>query len=434
MKRFLYIVYYWPPAGGVSVVRNIKFAKYFREFGWEPVVYAPDKANYPVVDTTTAQDIPAGLEVIKKPIREPFAIFNLLRGKSKDEKVQDVFLVRDQKPSLMHRLGVWVRGNFFIPDARMLWIGPSVRHLKKYVRENPVDAIISTGPPHSAHRIAYELKKETGLPWIADFQDPWTQIDYFEKFMLTERARRKHIRQEQEVLKAADKVVIVSPSWAKDFTKLSGREVDYVPMGFDNDDFRNVIPPQDNKFRISHYGTLGLDRNPGVLWEVLAFLAKADARFRDDLEIVLAGAIDYTVFQEIETQGLKENLRYDRQLPKDKVIEGMVSSGMLLLLLNKGFGEYNVRGRIPAKLFEYLGSRRPILAIGREDSDVAGILRETNAGRTIDYEDKEKLRKAVTDYYNAWKANAAIFTPEGIGKYDFRHLTGQMTELLNKIT
>lgn len=433
LKRVLYIVYYWPPAGGVSVLRNLKFVKYFREFGWEPVVYAPENANYPLTDPTVAKDIPNGVEVLKTKAREPFAVFNLLQGKKTGEKVQDVFLVRDKKPGIMHKLGVWVRGNFFIPDARMLWISPSVRYLKKYLKDHPVDAIISYGPPHTTHRIAYHLKQATGIPWIADFQDPWTQIDYFEKFMLTDTARQKHKRQEQEVLHTADKVVMVSPSWCDDLAKLGNRPVDYIPFGFDEADFKNVNPLPRDKFRISHFGTLGLDRNPAELWEVLASIANEDSAFRNNLEITLAGAIDYTVFQEIEQHGLKANLNYQRQMPKDKVIEGMISSDMLLLLLNKGFGEYNVLGRIPAKLFEYLGSRRPILAIGRDDSDVAGILRETQAGRTVNYADKSLLKEAVLQYYSAWKNNTALFHPQGLEKYNFRNLTGQMASLLDQI-
>jgi glycosyltransferase involved in cell wall biosynthesis len=433
MKRFLYIVYYWPPAGGVSVLRNLKFVKYFREYGWEPVVYAPEDANYPLTDPGTFNDVPQGLEVIKTKAREPFAIFNLLQGKKKDDKVQDVFLVRDKKPGMIHKLAVWVRGNFFIPDARALWIKPSVRYLKKYLAEHPVDAIISYGPPHTTHRIAYHLKKETGIPWIADFQDPWTQIDYFEKFMLTDRARRKHKEQEQEVLKTADKVVMVSPSWSRDLAALGGRSVDYIPFGYDEDDFRNVESLPRDKFRISHFGTLGLDRNPEELWKVLAELANSNPKFKNDLQIVLAGAIDYTVFDEIEKSGLKDNLWYERQMPKDQVIRGMVSADMLLLLLNKGFGDYNVLGRIPAKLFEYLGSQRPILAIGKKDSDVGQILRETKAGLTVEYTDTISLKDAVLKYYEAWKKDERLFTLEGIEKYNFRQLTGQMAELLNQI-
>jgi glycosyltransferase involved in cell wall biosynthesis len=435
MKKVLYIIYYWPPCGGISVLRNLKFVKYFRDFGWEPVVYAPENANYPVIDETTFKDIPPGVEVLKTPVIEPFGIFNLLQGKKKDERVKDVFLVRDEKPGLAHKLGVWVRGNFFIPDARMLWINPSVRYLRKYLRSHHVDAMISYGPPHSTHRIAYALKQEFGIPWVADFQDPWTEIDYFEKFMLTDFARNKHKRQEQEVLKTADKVVMVSKSWCQDLAALGGRPVGYIPFGFDHDDFNQKNPiSADPKFTISHFGTLGIDRNPEELWTVLAELSAEDPEFRNALQIDLAGVVDYSIFEAIEKNGLKSNLQYHLFLTKDKVVPHMLSSAILLLLLNKGFGEYNVKGRIPAKLFEYLGSKRPIMVIGNSGSDVARIIAETNGGITIDYPDHQALKNTITEFYKAWKEGRQLYLPEHIEEYNFRNLTGKMAGLLDEIS
>jgi len=435
LKRVLYIIYYWPPCGGISVLRNLKFVKYFREFGWEPVVFAPEDANYPVIDPTTAKDIPAGTEVIKTKALEPFAIFNLLQGKKMDSRVKDVFLVREAKPGIMHKLGVWIRGNFFIPDARMLWINPSVKYLRKYLKAHHIDAIISYGPPHSTHRIAYQIHKETNIPWIADFQDPWTQIDYFEKFMLTDFARKKHQTQEMEVLKSAEKVVMVSQSWRKDLAELGGRPVEYIPFGYDEDDFKNAVPTDNgNKFVISHYGTLGNDRNPEQLWTVLAELMAEIPDFGSHLLIDLAGVVDYSVFHSIEQAGLKQFLHYTAFLTKDKVIEGMLGSDVLLLLLNKGFGDYNVKGRIPAKLFEYLGSKKQILIIGEEDSDVARIINETKAGLTLNYDNNSVLKSSIVNFYNAWKEGKQLFTPEHIESYSFKNLTGQMAALLDEIS
>ncbi len=405
-----------------------------RQFGWEPVVHAPENANYPIIDPTTFNDIPPGTEVLKTRAPEPFAVFNLLKGKKKDEKVQDVFLVRDKEPGIIDKLAVWVRGNFFIPDARMLRINPSVKDLLEYIKKHPVDAIISTGPPHSSHRIAYQLKKATGLPWIADFQDPWTQIDYFEKFMLTPYARNKHKRQEKEVLTTADRVVAVSKSWSQDFAALGAKNVSAITMGYDDDDFTGVQPVETQKFVISHFGTLGLDRNPQKLWKILAQLAKENKQFGNDLQIVLAGVVDFTIFEEIESQGLKNNLLNLNQLTKEKVVQWMLASGMLLLLHNKGYGEYNTKGRIPAKLFEYMGSARPILALGETDSDVAQILTESNTGLTIEYENETAIKDAVLKYYHAWKNKTQMFQPAGIEQYSFRNLAGRMAQLLNGIS
>ncbi len=434
MKRVLYIVYYWPPCGGISVIRDLKFVKYFRDFGWEPVVYAPENANYPVLDETLVKEIPVGIEVIKTPILEPFGIFNILKGRKKDEFVRDVFLVSDKKQGIAHKLGIWVRGNFFIPDARMLWIKPSIRYLRKYLKTHQIDAIISDGPPHSLHLIANVLHKEFGIPWIADFEDPWTQIDYFEKFMLSDFAREKHKRLEQDVLKNADRVTIVSPAWSKDLADLGSRPVDFIPCGYDEDDFKDKSGKQSNKFIISHYGTFGSDRNPEKLWAVLADLTRELSGFKEDLLIDLAGIVDHSIFRSIETAGIRDYLRFTPFFQRKQVIQGMLDSTVLLLLLNKGFGDYNVKGRIPAKLFEYLGSRRQIMVIGTEDSDVAGIVADAKAGLTMDYDKDEVLKTTITAFYEAWKAGKQLYIPQNIEKYAFRNLTGEMADLLDEIT
>ena len=426
--------YYWPPCGGITVVRNVKFVKFFREFGWEPVVYAPLDPNYYFLDDTSFKDIPEGVVVLKTPAREPFGLFNLLQGKKKGEKVKDVFLVRDKEPGLIHKLGICVRGNFFIPDARMLWIKPSVKYLSKYIKENKIDAIISAGPPHSMHRIALALSKKFNIPYIADFGDPWTQIDYFEKFMLTDFAREKHKKQEQEVLKNAGKVVIVSPTWADDMAKLSGRPVDCIPTGYDLDDFKGIEPVNGGKFTICHFGTLGIDRNPDKLWKALAELANEAPGFREDFQIMLGGSWDYTIPQDIEGLGMKENLKCFDALSRDEIMARLLGSGIQLLLINKGFGDYNIKGRIPAKVFEYMGSKKPILTIGPPDSDVAQIVAETATGVTCNYEDKDGLKQAVLTYYKAWKEGKELLHPKNIEKYSFRNLTGKMAGLLNDIT
>jgi hypothetical protein len=403
--------------------------KYLPQYGWQPVVFGPEDPHYPVTDESTFADIPAGTEVLHTHAWEPFALFNIVQGKKPDEKVQDVFLVREKKPGLIYNAGVWVRGNFFIPDARMFWIRPSVKYLLDYLKKNPVDAILSSGPPHSAHRIAYAIKKATGVRWIADFQDPWTQIDYFEKFMLTPWARKRHQRQEREVLQLADVVTTVSPSWAADFETLSGRKVLSLTMGYDAEDF-NARPIDNPNFSISHFGTLGIDRNPKKLWAALNELCEEIEGFRADLKIELAGVIDYSVFEDIRQNSLETQMQYDRFLNRSAVIARMQATSVLLLLLNKGFGNYNVRGRIPAKLFEYLGAAQPVLALGLPGSDVDHIISASSAGLTLSYEDKEKLKNTILQFYRAWQSGSKLFEPHNTDQYTFNHIAGEMSKLL----
>ena len=217
-KRVLIITYYWPPSGGIGVLRCLKMAKYLRDFGWEPIIYTAKDAHYPRIDHSNDRDVPEGLEIIKQKIIEPYTFYKLLTGQKKDANVNNVFYTKEENLGYMHKLSVWIRSNFFIPDARSLWIKPSVKRLTKYIEENQVDAMLTCGPPHTNTRIATLLSKKTGTPWLMDFQDPWTQVDYYALLNLSKWGDRKHRRQEQEAFAQADKVTIVSPPSFEDFT------------------------------------------------------------------------------------------------------------------------------------------------------------------------------------------------------------------------
>ncbi len=410
--------------------------KYFRNHGWEPVIYAPENASYPIIDTSTVKDLPEGVEIVKTPIFEPYGLFNLAKGKRPAEQVKDVFLVHEKKNSFIHDLGLWIRANFFIPDARSFWITPSIKYLREYLKQHPVDAIISYGPPHSMHIIAKQLHKEFGIPWVSDWQDPWTEIDYFSKFKMTSPARNKHIRLEKEVITQADALVMVSKNWCVDLEKLSGRSVDYIPFGFDESDFENITYQRSEHFTISHFGTFGTDRNPMNLWKALQELKIEFPLLEKQLRIHLAGQVDALVFQSIEQAGLKEQLKYDRQINKSELFGFLINSNVQLVLINtpeEGI-KYNNKGRVPAKVFECIGSRQPVLVIGPKDGDVADIIAETQTGITCTYEDFDSIKQTIQTWYVNWLNDIPSTQPQHIEQFSFNNLSKQMAEILNRIS
>ena len=206
-KRVLIITYYWPPSGGIGVHRCLKYAKYLRNFGWEPVICTPDNPEYPILDEGNFKDVPEGITTIKTKIWEPYSLFKVITGKKKEERIHNVFL-EEEKAGAATKLGIWIRGNLFIPDARRFWISPAVNFLSKYLKDNPVDAMFTNGPPHSTHMIAYGVKRKLNIPWHADFQDPWTQVDYFPQLMLNPISKMIHEKMEQRIFQYADKVTI----------------------------------------------------------------------------------------------------------------------------------------------------------------------------------------------------------------------------------
>lgn len=433
-RKVLIVTYYWVPSGGSGVQRFLKFTKYLREFGWEPVIYTVENGEYPVIDNSLEKDVPENLTVIRQPIWEPYSFYKRFVGQKQSERMNPAFFTEKKKPKFTEKFSVWLRGNFFIPDARMFWIKPSVKFLRKYLKENRVDAMISTGPPHSAHRIAYHLHQELKIPWLADFRDPWTQIDFYHELMLTKWADKKHHRQEKEVLQQADAVTVIGETMKEEFKKTVDRQIEVIMNGYDEGDLRtttagNILP--DKKFSIVHIGTMVKARNPVVLWKALSELVKENKEFTNHLEIKLIGKVDVNARENIAAEGLTPFLTIIDYLPHDEVIRKQQEAQLLLLMVND---TPTSKGIVTGKMFEYLASRRPVLCIGPYDGDAAKILLECEAGVVNNYTDVQSLKEHLLKFYQQYKNGTLRVESKGYEKYSRRNLTGQLATVLNQIT
>mgnify|MGYP002344273047 FL=1 len=428
MKKVLIITYYWPPSGGAGVQRWLKFVKYLRNFGWEPLVYTASNPEYPVADFTLEKDIPANLEVLKTRVWEPYDIYKKFIGLKKGDKINAAFLTEKKKPKLTEKIAVWIRGNFFIPDARKFWIKPSIRFLADYLKKNPVDAIVSTGPPHSMHRIALGLKTKFDIPWMADFRDPWTKIDYYNDLNLTGFADRRHKKMELETLQMADRVVVISEGMKREFQEIFMRDYEVITNGFDEDDLPKILPEPDKKFSVAHIGSLVKTRNPDILWKVLHQLAAERPAFAADLEIKLVGKVDYFVTQSIEKYSLTSFVRKIDYLPHTAVIEEQLKSQVLLLLINN---TPNAKSILTGKFFEYMAARRPILCIGPPDGDAAGIIHKTNCGLVSGFEDEIGLRNNVLRFFTSFTKGDTDIDNRSIDDYSRIQLTQKLSQLLD---
>lgn len=431
MKKVLILTYYWPPGGGAGVQRWLKFVKYLREFGWEPIVYTAENGEMPVIDNSLEKDIPENISVLKTKIWEPYSFYKAFIGKKKDDKINASFLSENKKPSFTERISVWIRGNFFIPDARKYWINPSVKYLKDYLEKNHVDAIISSGPPHTMHLIALGVKKQfPDIKWVADFRDPWTNIDFYDELMLTASSDAKHKKLELEVLSGADSIISVGKTMSEDFKKIYTKQPEkfhVITNGYDEDDVYKGVLEKDKKFSIAHIGTLVKSRNPETLWKVLKTLVNENENFKKDLEIKLVGKVDFFVKEQIEIYGLSSFVRKIDYLPHDEVIKEQQKTKVLLLLVNQ---TKNAKSILTGKIFEYLAAQVPVLAIGPPDGDLADILNQTKSGLISGFNDENQLKKNILEFYNGKVIN---FDKNEIARYSRRELTKELSGVLNKL-
>jgi len=430
MKKVLVITYYWPPSGGGGVQRWLKFTKYLPEFGWEPIVYTPEKQNAPALDDTLLNDISRDLKVIRKPIWEPYSAYKMLTGRKKDENLGAAFASGENSSKFLENTSNWIRSNFFIPDARKYWIKPSVNFLKKFIVENGIDLIATTGPPHSMHLIGLKLKELSGIRWLADFRDPWTDIDFYDQLKLTGWADKRHHSLEKRVLQKADLVISVSESNRSQLLKKADAKIEVITNGFDESDFQNIVSKLDKKFTISHIGTFMANRNPEVLWEVLSELVKENDEFENDFELPLVGKTDTLIFESIKKWRLSDNVRSIGPVTHDEAIQLQKNSQVLLITVNK---TGDTKGMVTGKIFEYLVSGRPILAIGPEDGDLANILKNTGTGVISDFETKKGLKNNILAYYKDFKSKKLKVNPRNLDAYSRRNLTKRMADFLNTL-
>lgn len=427
-KRVLILTYYWPPGGGAGVQRWLKFVKYLPGFRWEPIVYAPENPEYMALDDSLEKDIPPGTKILKTKVWEPYEAYKKLVGLKKEDKIAAAFVSEKKKPKNTEGLAVWIRGNIFIPDARRFWIRPSAKYLSNYLKNNPVDMIVSTGPPHSMHLIAMKLREKFRIPWVADFRDPWTRISYYNELKLIARSDRRHKMLEKNVLEKADSVIVVSEGMKEDFNEIYDRDYKVIHNGFDEEDIPDIEVTPDENFSIAHIGVLAKSRNPEVLWKVLRDICRENEQFKNDLEIKLVGKVDVHVQDMIRSYELEKNLRLIPYLPHKQVITEQRKSAVLLLLIHD---TPKAKLILTGKIFEYLAARRPVLCIGPEDGDAAGIIAETESGTTVDRRHETKLKKEIHRLYKMHAEGRHFTGGKNIEQFSRKILTGKLSKLLD---
>lgn len=437
MKRVLIISYYWPPTGGSGVQRWVKFAKYLPEEDWQPVIYTPENPEQLAVDASLEAEVPSEAEVIRTRITEPYALYKkVLRRSGHSKEAVEVNPVNAQNKSFLQKAAMWVRGNFFRPDPRCLWIRPSVRYLKKYLEEHPVDLIVTTGPPQSMHMIGLRLAKETGLPWVADFRDPWTKIFYFKHLSMTPATERWHKKMEKAVLDEASAVVAVSPLVQQEFQAMTDTPVELITNGFDECDFPSEKDTEayggpDKDFTITHTGLFAADGNPTVLWDVLREKYQADDDFRKQLRIKLIGKNDEQILKALKDRGLQEALTDMGYQPHSVAVEQQRKASILILPLRK---EPEYKAVLPGKLFEYMASERPVLGIGQPDGAMAMILGEAKTGTVLDWDDKKGISEYIEKCWKMHLEGRLTTVGADISRFTRRSTTRQMAGLFDRLT
>ena len=423
-KKVLIVTYYWPPAGGPGVQRWLKFVKYLPEFDVHPIVYIPQNPSYPIVDLSLHDEIPKEVTIISQPIKEPYGLASFLSPRQ-SKIISSGVIPEKKKQTLIQKLMLYVRGNYFIPDARKAWVNPSVKFLTDYIKKENIQTIITTGPPHSLHLIGMGLKNSLDVKWIADFRDPWTTIGYHKQLKLTKSSAKKHLQLEKKVLETANCIIVTSENTKKEFTTKTNQSIVVITNGYDVEHLPKA--EKDEKFTLSHIGSLLSERNPVNLWKVLEELIQENSEFEEHFQLKLVGVVSEDVLEVIHAHHLKNYVNVVGYVNHDDALMQQRQSQLVLLV---EINSEDTKAIIPGKLFEYMSSETPILAIGPKDSDVERIIKSTNTGTYFYYDANETMKSQILMYFEAYKDNSLRTHPIGLKPYSRRELTRKLSEIL----
>ena len=428
-QKLLILTYYWPPAGGAGVQRWLKFVKYLANYNYDIHIYTPENPEAPAQDDSLLNDIPDGITVIKKPIWEPFGFYKKLTGKKGSFNAGFLKEEAPQKTGFGEKVSLFIRANVFIPDAKMFWIKPSVKFLSSYIKEQNIDLIISSGPPHSLHLIAKKLKHRLGIKWIADFRDPWTNIDFYQDLPILSIMDAYQKKLEKKVLQRADQVVVVGNEMKKEFQEIAPKcPIEVITNGYDSTISGNKN--LDKEFSILHIGSINAHRSHESFYKALSELCNDNEEFKQKFKLRLIGKVDFKARNFIKEYHLEEYTDITPYLPYSKLGELQNSAHLLYLPINNS---KNAKGILTGKFFEYLAAKRPIIAQGPISGDIAEILMETKAGQIFTFDNIKDLKYAIMDEFKNFQTVKNPFQSQQIEKYSREYLTHKLNQLIQNL-
>lgn len=421
MKRLLFITYFWPPSGKATLHWPLKIIRHLPENNWQPIVLTSDEDTFTQKDFSLLKEVNPDLQVLKAKSYEPFNLYRKFIGKKPDEKLIASETISTANKSLTHRISVWIRMNLFIPDARIGWNLPAIRAGRKMLDKDKIGAIVSIGPPHSTHLIGKKLSKQFSIPFIPVFIDPWVDIFYYKNFKRSKVTRIIDNRFECSVLKQSSHTIFITESMKEDYVKkypFLHEKSSVLYWGYNEDDFSSLTlnpqPQEGNVKTLLHAGNIFDYQNPKNLWRTLR--KKIDDG--EKLKVKFLGTVGPVIKKSIQENGLSEITEFIGFLPYKEMLRELFNADILLVCATE-------KRHVPGKLFEYLRTGKPIIAFGNDNKEVDNILKESNAGMLLSYEEDVSrffysLEKFKTDFYY-------------IKRFDRKTISQEFSEILNKV-
>jgi len=407
MRPVLFVAYYYPPAGGVAVQRSLKFAKYLPEFGWQPVVLTTTPGAYPARDESLWSDVPENTPIYRVKSYD----INGLRGRAS----------RWGAGKLLSALNLAL----MLPDAALFWSYLARGAVRRILDQHAPALVYSSSWPASAHLLARWVKVTYGLPWVADFRDPWSEN---QRMRILPGYRRLHRRLERQVLHDCDRIVTVSEPLAERFQRLAGpgaEDVLVIENGYDDSDIAILPPPRTDRFTITYTGSFSALHSPAAFVAAIDLLLTNQRIPQEQMRVLIAGP---NLEAHIPSRPPFELLG---PVPYHSLSALRQQSDLMLLVINEGPEHAGTYG---SKLFEYLGSNRPVLALAGREGVAARLIEQARAGAVLPH-DPAAIAEAVLGYYQRWQEGHFDHAPDWavIQRYTRRNLAARLAAEFDRL-
>lgn len=410
-RRVLMFAYHFPPQGGIASLRAWRFARLLREFGWEALVVTPERAeNVRDASLTFAAE---------RTVRT--GNFELSRAGRKALGLAAGQAGQLARRSLLGWLRDWTRRWAYRPDSQIGWYPFALTAARRLLRERRVHALFSTSYPLTAHVVARRLSRESGLPWVSDFRDLWTDWSQ-------ERDLRQRLDEALElaVLREAAAVTSVSPTYVETLERRGARRAVLLTNAYDESAFGGAAPvPEPATF--AYLGTYypGFQNHLDTALHALGRLAARG--FGPRLRFI--GLAPRGLDARLGDSNLAGRVAVTGYLPHAAAVAELRRARVLFFAGPHTCDTAVQRGNIAAKVFDYLASRRPILVVGHPDSDVARILRPFPRARCVPPGDVAGAERALQELA-AWSGTG---DEPPIEHYGSRAVTARLAALLDEV-
>jgi glycosyltransferase involved in cell wall biosynthesis len=432
MKNVLVIAYYFPPSGGPGVQRVLKHIRYLPEAGWNPVVLTVSNGDFPARDESLLAQVPPNIHVERTEIYEPYTLYRKFTGKAAGTPIDvNVIKKESQGRSFTEQIAEFVRATLFIPDARVGWLLTAVDAGLRLIRDHNIHAIYNSAPPYTTALIARQLKRKTGLRWVTGFRDPWTGFLTSPKRWWLPAAVDKHL--ERSVFQEADAVECAWEGIVKDirgkFPHLPAEKFHHIPNGFDSADYPSVTHTPNTRFTLTYTGSMYGRRNPASLFAALHVLVERGELAPEEYCVRFIGRFGAEVQAMFDAFPYQDSLEVLGYMPHEESIAYLLRSDAVLLVVDEAKESEEI---VPGKVYEYIGSGKPVLAIAPPQSAIADLLAETRAGRVAHQSDVEGIATMIRTYIHAWKHGTRETAPnaEAVSTYERRNAAKQLAHLL----